>query len=918
VPKRIHQIKDFSGGLNELQDAADIRDNQLSHVQNLMFNIHGSIGPAYLMSDTTEAGPSGSGNLLTRVTYSNPYITSTTSGESVQPGYGLGYFEVDWVRDPVTVLVATADQSGGSEDGFKVLTSQTELNLTVNGSGVNLSTSFEVGSQILLTAPAFPANSIDPNGQGIYKVVAHNGNNLILDRSVAISLETGQVYWAATVKGFAFGDKIILMANPKEHTIDSFSFNTGFGGVATVDDTTPTPSSAWQASQSHTSTAQTSTDGSGSSISCNIATDGSGNPTFTIVDGGTGYVVDEEITFTDPGSTSNTAVLVVATLTKWNKNSITLRSSETGIDSKVKYYKSGEAIRCCDTADLGDSKIQWYGHIQRRHFPDAGSTTDDNSYSAYYAKDNDLAPPTENDLTSASTASPANFTTYPASAGTGFEFNIITHTDVDGAIPGAVYECASTFIYDGNQESLPLVYANTHDSTSNDLKALSLNVSAKGPYDPRISGGRIYIREQGTDSEWIMLLDLDLTKGGRTKLSDDYTTWFDADSSTYNCPTATASANFEVLELGLVTYEVINGYSSSIFSNAIGDQGEYWKDATVSNDRVFVCNVTIKDETKGPSKSESTTTNFPDRILYSMPGRYDTFPYHNYIEAAKGDADHYIAIDSFADRLLAFKQYSLDIINISGDDYNWFLENSYKYQGVMHPEAVKRTQYGIVWANLQGLFLYDGSQIRNLSEKLISDSTWSRKITNDTSIIYDEQESMVFVISDMGGDGSTYMCDLKNNSFTFIESFVPVANDGITNSVDTEDNNTIIAHDEGDTIDFYQLRRSAIAQVQTEFRTKQTDFGDPSTSKKVYAVYITYKTDSALTGYFTLKEDDGTSHALSGTVATASDWATVKLTPTSPITCNKILLQMDTATNSRKVYINDIGIEYRVLHKRAA
>jgi predicted deacetylase len=90
VPKRIHQIKDFSGGLNELQDAADIRDNQLSHVQNLMFNIHGSIGPAYLMSDTTEAAPSGSGNLLTRATYSNPYITSTTSGESVQPGYGLG------------------------------------------------------------------------------------------------------------------------------------------------------------------------------------------------------------------------------------------------------------------------------------------------------------------------------------------------------------------------------------------------------------------------------------------------------------------------------------------------------------------------------------------------------------------------------------------------------------------------------------------------------------------------------------------------------------------------------------------------------------------------------------------------------------------------------------------------------------
>ena len=83
----------------------------------------------------------------------------------------------------------------------------------------------------------------------------------------------------------------------------------------TVDDLTPTPSSAWQASQTHAATAQTSTDGSGTGMTCTISTDGSGNPTFVIVSGGSGYVVDEEITFTDPGSTSNTAVLIVATTT---------------------------------------------------------------------------------------------------------------------------------------------------------------------------------------------------------------------------------------------------------------------------------------------------------------------------------------------------------------------------------------------------------------------------------------------------------------------------------------------------------------------------------------------------------------------------------------------------------------------------
>ncbi|HCI70132.1 MAG TPA: hypothetical protein DHV30_05885, partial [Balneola sp.] len=148
-----------------------------------------------------------------------------------------------------------------------------------------------------------------------------------------------------------------------------------------------------------------------------------------------------------------------------------------------------------------------------------------------------------------------------------------------------------------------------------------------------------------------MLLDIDLTKGARIKLSDDFTSWHDAGSSQYNCPTATASANFSIKQLGFITYEVINGFSSSIFSNALGDSGEHWKDSVVANNRVFVCNVTMKDENTGETKADATLRSYPDRIMYSMPNRYDTFPSDNYIEAAKGDADVYVAIEAHADRL---------------------------------------------------------------------------------------------------------------------------------------------------------------------------------------------------------------------------------------------------------------------------
>ena len=840
MPKQIFQVKDFSGGLNTLQSGVDINDNQVRQAKNIMFNIRGILQSAYTMSDTTQVAPNGNGNLLTRSIYSNTNIVSTAGGESVQAGYGLGFFEVDYIRDGVSVSVSTPDQTGGSEDGFKFASSTTAntLSCKIDGDDVNLAASFPIGSKILITAPAFPIDGIDPPGQGVYNVVAiKNTNNLELDRNIQITIETPpEVFWAATVQGFTIGDEVILIANPKEHKIDTFS--------------------------------------SGSS-------------------------------------------------TKWNSDTIVLRSAETGTYSKVKYYAVDQAIRCCDTADSSDSQIQWYGYINRRHFDDCDVATDNNSYLGYESKTNDLAPPTENDLTTNATASPSAFTTYPAGAGNGFELNIITHTDVDGLIPQGVYECASTFIYDSNQESLPLLYTNTHTIIeANDLKALSLNVTAKGPYDSRISGGRIYIRDQSKDEEWIMLIDISLGKGCRTKLSDTYTPWHDASAgtdNTYNCPTATASDNFEVKELSLLTYELINGYPSSIFSNAIGDQGEFWKDSVIANNRAFICNVTVKNDQAGVDKSSTSPEHYGDRIMYSMPNRFDTFPSHNYIEAAKGEFDDYVAIDSFADRLIAFKKHSVDIINIAGDDKNWFLEDSKKYQGVLHPEALKKTQYGLVWVNTQGLFLYSGQDIKNLSEDLISDSDWSSHIGSNTIIIYDEQESMVFVVKDAASDASTYMCDLKTNTFTYLDTFVPVSDDGITNSVDTESNNTLIAHDEGDTIDFYQLYRTQATIAQVEFKTKFYDFGNPDIIKKIYAVYITYKcTDHALTNKFTLVQPDSTSTALAGTIATAANFTTIKVAPSSPVSCSRISLVFDSTTDDPTLQISDIGFEYRLIHKKVA
>ena len=821
MPKRLYQIKDFSGGLNNLKDPADIADNEVADVSNLTFTKQGAIGGAFSMKNSTN-------NLL------SAYDTSHI--DHIEAGYGLGYFETDFVRDGVTQEVTTADNTGGSEDGFQQNTGTNALEMKVNGSAVNLTTSYPVGTRLLITAPSFPANSIDANGQGIYTVVGHSGNNVILDRTITISVETGQIYWAATVVGFSTGDKVLLLAHPDEHKIDVYSTNTAG--------------------------------------------------------------------------------------TNWQQDSITLRSSATGLNSKVLYHKIDDSIRCFDTTDKNDSKVQWYGWINRRHFQLlpalAGSTTDDNSYLGYFAKDNDLAKPTNGDCVDGGTT-PA-VSTFPT-AGNGFDFNISTDTSEEGLIRSGDYVFAQSFIYDDNQESLLTEYSTTVNvADADDFKSFSVNVGAKSPYDPRISGGRIYIKEKDSDSEYLLLIDINLTKGCRTNLSDEYTTFRDGGSSNYSSPTTSASDNLIIKDLNFITYETINGYSSSIFSNALGDQGEFWKDSTVANNRTFICNVTMKDENSGNTKATAPIKNYPDRIMYSMPNRFDTFPSFNFIEAAKGDADYYTAIESFADRILAYKQYSLDIINVSSpSDTNWFLEDSKNYMGVEFHGAVAKTQYGIVWVNKQGLYFYDGSQIRDLSENKIDDDTWYSFVTVNSMIIYDEATSLVYIIKNCSSDGDAYVCDLKKGNFTFLKDFT---HDGITNVVHTnfsDSTNALVGTDAGSSTRFYKLYRSFQLASNVSFQTKDFDFGNPARVKKIYAVYLTYQEeDDQIDGTFTLVEDDGTSHNLSGAIPQNSDgtYNTVKLTPSSPVICNKISVKM-VISSATIVQINDITIEYREIYKRS-
>jgi len=124
---------------------------------------------------------------------------------------------------------------------------------------------------------------------------------------------------------------------------------------------------------------------------------------------------------------------------------------------------------------------------------------------------------------------------------------------------------------------------------------------------------------------------------------------------------------------------------------------------------------------------------------------------------------------------------------------------------------------------------------------------------------------------------------------------------------------------------------SGIAQG---FVTKDIDFGDPSSVKKIYKILITYKNiratnqaniiQFALDGNTTFAQtgvsssQGSGSFALTGTfLASKSVWDIAEFIFSAPVPCQSIALKL-TDTDSL-IWINDITIEYRILpSKRVA
>jgi hypothetical protein len=233
------------------------------------------------------------------------------------------------------------------------------------------------------------------------------------------------------------------------------------------------------------------------------------------------------------------------------------------------------------------------------------------------------------------------------------------------------------------------------------------------------------------------------------------------------------------------TFELHNGYSPNAFNTSLR-----YKAATIAGRRLFVGNIMYKEGTRFRRHN--------DQMVYSPVNGLDLLPYPtNILDLDISDGDEIIALASAGDRLMQFKENILYILNIStGDPATFFIENRFKYLGVLSPHHVCETEKGVFWANEDGAYLYDGENVLFLHEegdnederqRKIDLSDWQSHFSSSSLVGIDTPSRQIFVVKDSEASatatdesaGDCYVYNLDTDSWT--KSFGTFWNGASTN-----------------------------------------------------------------------------------------------------------------------------------------
>jgi len=509
----------------------------------------------------------------------------------------------------------------------------------------------------------------------------------------------------------------------------------------------------------------------------------------------------------------------------------------------------------------------------------------------------------------------------------------ISETDID-VDDGSVFQANDRIAIDSEVMKVSSISSNTLTVVRADKNSIAASHSDNAPiyfvarseWNPRITGVKLYMKDIHNleDKVWKPQIEYDFLNGVATVIRTGHQEdiLFDTDDR-YYCHVG-RKFMFEPNLVG--NFESETGISfdeKSVYSR--------FKTATVANGRTYIGNCMVK--MRG---GEDRTVRMGDTIIKSPFNKYDIFPLSNRIDVAINDGEHIIKLENFNDRLLCFKEETLYIINISQDIE--FVEGVYKHRGVQHPAQVFKTDFGVAWANRLGVFLYDGRNITNLTElkgqKLIN---WTTQISSsETPMVGYEPKGRHLIVCEDNSTAGTYVWIYDFDT----RSWVRGTNDTSHRYFDVVKTNFVIDHNEdlifatapnttaAQTHTFLKWSTSAQAGDGFDIKTKEIDFGNVSSRKKVYAVHVTYQSgaDTNINVNLAAQTASGVSvydfNASTSTLygsqsldTTSGAWKTAILKPESSINniySAYVRMRMDGSGDVPSSFkLNDISIIYR-------
>ena len=493
------------------------------------------------------------------------------------------------------------------------------------------------------------------------------------------------------------------------------------------------------------------------------------------------------------------------------------------------------------------------------------------------------------------------------------------------------WEHGFTFIYDEKQESLvrriekvdpssgssePPTYVQDNTANAAHAPSVRINIPYDSQWSPRITGGVWYIRDVSGDapSKWWAQAECNFVSGTIKVLQSgvEYDAAFNPTTSEFN---------FDIDHENLLQPNQTDTYfSRNGFAEDNDSLSARFKSVVQVGRRMYIGNVQIL-------KSDGTKEVKGDAMLKSPPNRFDTFPSLSIVEASVNDGESIVSLQEFADRILQFKEQTLYIINVSQDIE--FLEDVHKYKGVLHTAATCKTDYGIAWVNRLGCYMYDGRQVINLLEKggrqIIKESDWDSFTTDNSIIGYLPKKRQLIVLKDCTGTsvGDIFLYDMVTQSWVQGDSALTDSQEQ-TNFVNDSNGDLVWSH----TSDTGTMRAWSDTSATTagfNFETKDIDFGFPGVRKKLHRVYVTYQSGATTNVQVDYDVDGGTSFPYdfsNGTnfssteLASASGWQVAVLKPdTSSESNNKKSFRLRFATDGTVPVgfkVNDVSMVYRM------